>query len=281
MLDLTSSISTVSKKKGNVRYASRTSIAGDAFQRFRLTPLLSHHVGMMVLAKSRRQSEAVALWFGQWAFYVETLYLLLSKKPRSDCAVSKGGRGKVNPTRQKAIAEGKKANIGERTMQAAVAKAEGRKPKKKPWRRTPVHSGLDAARRAYFKWCIDLDADLDAELDIIREAFREIAGRGRWTRIRRRPQARASGCPSQAFAAHRRTSRGTRRRPDAPCISRAIWRSWLTPKRPPQNDDADHDPGYEDCGHDRTSLFNSAMSLARRIRETPGVGCSIRCENRR
>jgi hypothetical protein len=177
MLDLTSSISTVSKKKGNVRYASRTSIAGDAFQRFRLTPLLSHHVGMMVLAKSRRQSEAVALWFGQWAFYVETLYLLLSKKPRSDCAVSKGGRGKVNPTRQKAIAEGKKANIGERTMQAAVAKAEGRKPKKKPWRRTPVHSGLDAARRAYFKWCIDLDADLDAELDIIREAFREIAGK--------------------------------------------------------------------------------------------------------
>jgi hypothetical protein len=99
------------------------------------------------------------------------------EKPRSDCAVSKGGRGKVNPTRQKAIAEGKKANIGERAMQAAVAKAEGRKPKKKPWRRTPVHSGLDAARRAYFKWCIDLDADLDAELDIIREAFREIAGK--------------------------------------------------------------------------------------------------------
>ena len=54
------------------------------------------------------------------------------QKPPQNEAVSKGGRGKVNPVKQKAIAAGKKHGISKATVERSLAKAEGRKPKLKP-----------------------------------------------------------------------------------------------------------------------------------------------------
>jgi hypothetical protein len=55
--------------------------------------------------------------------------LKAGQKPPQDEAVSKGGRGKVNPVKQEAIAAGKKHGISKATVERSLAKAEGRKPK--------------------------------------------------------------------------------------------------------------------------------------------------------
>lgn len=54
-----------------------------------------------------------------------------AEKPPQLEAVSKGGRGNVNPVKAKAIDEGKKADISKATMERALAKAEGKTPKPK------------------------------------------------------------------------------------------------------------------------------------------------------
>jgi hypothetical protein len=54
----------------------------------------------------------------------------------------KGGRGKVKPIKQKAIATGKVQGIGMRTMQRALAKAEGKTPLK-PHRPTNAERARD------------------------------------------------------------------------------------------------------------------------------------------
>jgi hypothetical protein len=53
-------------------------------------------------------------------------------KPTQVESVSKGGRGKVNPVKQAAIATGEEHGISSGTMNRALAKAEGRAPKPKP-----------------------------------------------------------------------------------------------------------------------------------------------------
>jgi hypothetical protein len=96
--------------------------------------------------------------------------------------VSKGGRGKKNPLKAKAIAEGKKAGISESHMKRSLAKADPKpkryaaRPLPKPRSGKPV-VGLEAVRRTYLDMCADPDVDLDAELAIVVEALREIAGR--------------------------------------------------------------------------------------------------------
>jgi hypothetical protein len=68
-----------------------------------------------------------------------------AEKPCNACTVShKGGRGKVNPIKQDAIAAGEQAKIGKRTMQKALAKAEGTNPQKpKRPRRTDAEMERD------------------------------------------------------------------------------------------------------------------------------------------
>jgi ParB-like chromosome segregation protein Spo0J len=53
------------------------------------------------------------------------------EKPDQVEPVSKGGRGKVNPVKAKAVAAGKEHDISEPTIKRAIAKAEGREPKRK------------------------------------------------------------------------------------------------------------------------------------------------------
>jgi hypothetical protein len=99
--------------------------------------------------------------------------------------VSKGGRGKVNKTKAKAITEAKKLRISEATIKRALAKSEGKKPEPKPiagprLRAKPkleTRTGIDAARRYYLDRCEEPNVDLDAEQDIIIDALREIAGK--------------------------------------------------------------------------------------------------------
>jgi hypothetical protein len=98
---------------------------------------------------------------------------------------SKGGRGRKNKVRAKAVAEAKKHGISEGTVRRSLAKAEGRlpdprripgRPLPKPRSGKPV-VGIDAARRFYLDLCADPDVDLDVEMDIIVDALREIAGK--------------------------------------------------------------------------------------------------------
>lgn len=96
---------------------------------------------------------------------------------------SKGGRGKRNPIKAKAIAEGKKLGISAPTMKRSLAKAESKvpqpqqyaaRPTPKPKSGSPV-VGLEAARRHYLDLCAAPDVDVDAEHDIVIDALREIA----------------------------------------------------------------------------------------------------------
>jgi ParB-like nuclease domain len=108
-------------------------------------------------------------------------------KPRNDCGVSRGGRGKRNPVKAEALelnrALPSEAQVRERTIESAIARSDGREPKRytprplpSPRSRMPV-VGLDAARRHYLDLCAGPDVDLDAEQRVIIEAFREIAGK--------------------------------------------------------------------------------------------------------
>ena len=103
--------------------------------------------------------------------------------------VSKGGRGKKNAVKAKALeinsALPKEQQVSEPTIKRAIAKAEGRIPqpktivgpklKLKP--KLETHTGIDAARRYYLDLCVDPAVDLDAEQEIIIDGLREIAGK--------------------------------------------------------------------------------------------------------
>jgi hypothetical protein len=101
-------------------------------------------------------------------------------------AVNKGGRGKRNPVKARALELNKtlpkKDQVSERTIKRSLRKATGETPKytarplPKPRSGKPV-LGLEAARRHYLDQCADPGVDLDAELTIIVEALKEIAGR--------------------------------------------------------------------------------------------------------
>jgi ParB-like nuclease family protein len=76
------------------------------------------------------------------------------KKPRQDGEVfAKGGRGRVNKVKAKAIEEGKKRGISERTIERAVAKAEskkanGKRPPETKKRHTAALGLLTAEQKA-------------------------------------------------------------------------------------------------------------------------------------
>jgi hypothetical protein len=57
------------------------------------------------------------------------------EKPPQDEAVSKGGRGKVNPVKAKAIATAEEHGISKATVERSLAKANGRQPKPKQSRK--------------------------------------------------------------------------------------------------------------------------------------------------
>ena len=103
-----------------------------------------------------------------------------AKKGCKVCTVSaephKGGRGKVKPVKQKAIAIGKEQDIGKRTIQTALAKAEGKKPKPIRHRRTYAEIERDGLIR--FADHIDhlpIPEPSDAALDLLPEAERDNA----------------------------------------------------------------------------------------------------------
>jgi hypothetical protein len=78
-----------------------------------------------------------------------------------------------------AVAAGAEHGISKRTVERAIAKAEGKTPRPTPPLDPKPGQGalhkLDAARGHYLE-CVKSAKDLDGELDIIRYAFREIAG---------------------------------------------------------------------------------------------------------
>jgi hypothetical protein len=68
-------------------------------------------------------------------------------KPRQVDVVShKGGRGKVNEVKAEAIAIAAEHGISKSTVERSIAKAEGRKPRRKPQKPSP---GLKIARTQY------------------------------------------------------------------------------------------------------------------------------------
>jgi hypothetical protein len=97
----------------------------------------------------------------------------------------KGGRGKVNETKAKAVAVAKEHGIAERTIERSIAKAEGRLPEpsriagpklsSKP--KLEKHVGIYAARNFYLECCAKPEVDLDHERELILEAFQELAGK--------------------------------------------------------------------------------------------------------
>jgi hypothetical protein len=66
------------------------------------------------------------------------------EKPRQDGEVSKGGRGKVNEVKAKAVAAGKEHGVSERTVERAIAKVEGREPKPKAEPERPIYTYDDS-----------------------------------------------------------------------------------------------------------------------------------------
>ena len=108
------------------------------------------------------------------------------------CTVSaephKGGRGKVKPIKQRAIIIGKDHGIGKRTMQTALAKAEGKEPVAKPKRRTNEQIKLDKIENAIIileHIAESMDRILDPELltpeqrKTLRSVARKIEAYGR------------------------------------------------------------------------------------------------------
>lgn len=111
------------------------------------------------------------------------------EKPRHGGGVLKGGRGKKNPVKERALEINKalpeSERVSERTLERAAAKSEGRQPQERtvtrpPLRLTPKleqHVGIDAALRHYLDRCAEDGVDLDAQLAMILEAFKEITGK--------------------------------------------------------------------------------------------------------
>ena len=101
----------------------------------------------------------------------------------------KGGRGKRNPIKEKALAINaalpKEQQVSERTIKRAIAKAEGKTPAAKQYTARPMPKprsgkpvvGIDAVRQCYLDRCAEPDVDLDSEQEIVIDALREIAGK--------------------------------------------------------------------------------------------------------
>ncbi len=109
-----------------------------------------------------------------------------SVKPRQEGEVCRGGRGKINPLKKMAVALSEGHDIGKRTIERSLAKAEGRIPEPSRFagpklrsrpKKLEAHTGLDAARRYYLERCADPGVDIDEEMAIVLDALREIAGR--------------------------------------------------------------------------------------------------------
>ena len=86
-------------------------------------------------------------------------------------------------TKAAAVATAKEHRISKRTVERAIAKAEGKTPEPKtiagPRLKTKpkleTHVGIDAARQFYLDRCADPGVALDAEMETIIDALREIA----------------------------------------------------------------------------------------------------------
>jgi ParB-like chromosome segregation protein Spo0J len=65
------------------------------------------------------------------------------EKPVQVEPVSKGGRGKKNPVKDKALAAAKDHGISESTIKRSLAKAEGRTPQRKPKKSQPPNTGCN------------------------------------------------------------------------------------------------------------------------------------------
>jgi hypothetical protein len=90
--------------------------------------------------------------------------------------VSKGGRGKVNETKAKAVAVAADLGISESTVERSLAKAEGKERKPKPNGHFKIAHGIDAARHHYATEFAKLPAcQHDAETTRLVEALREAA----------------------------------------------------------------------------------------------------------
>jgi hypothetical protein len=112
------------------------------------------------------------------------------KKPDQVDPVSKGGRGKANPIRTKAVAEAKKHGISEATVKRSLAKANPKPPPKpvlslthykrplpKPKSSAPV-TGIEAARRYYLEAFAKLDqSEWDGEREMVLSGINEIVGK--------------------------------------------------------------------------------------------------------
>jgi len=111
------------------------------------------------------------------------------EKPRQVEVVSRGGRGKVNTVKAKAVKIAEQAGVSKSTVERAIVavdakergavprpnKIAGRPLKTKP--KLETHTSIDVARRYYLEQCQHPDIDLDAEQDIVIDALREIAGK--------------------------------------------------------------------------------------------------------
>jgi hypothetical protein len=82
------------------------------------------------------------------------------EKPGQVGPVSKGGRGKVNETKAKAVAIAKEHGISDRRVKRAIAKVEGKKPKPKKKERIPEHP-LVQRREILVQRC-EIEDDLKA-----------------------------------------------------------------------------------------------------------------------
>ena len=71
-------------------------------------------------------------------------------------AARKGGRGKKNALKEKAVATGKEHGISESTIKRALSKADGKLPAPKP---EPVELTLEIARKHYCEELVKLDSE--------------------------------------------------------------------------------------------------------------------------
>jgi len=111
------------------------------------------------------------------------------EKPRQVEVVSRGGRGKVNTVKAKAVKIAEQAGVSKSTVERAIVAVDAKergavpRPNKIPGRplktkpKLETHTSIDVARRYYLEQCQHPDIDLDAEQDIVIDALREIAGK--------------------------------------------------------------------------------------------------------
>ena len=112
------------------------------------------------------------------------------QKPPQLEEVSKGGRGKVNKVKAKAVAEAKEHGISKATVERAFEKASDHPNAPKPLRQKAARQRSKAAaasrmapstiegwRGGYINACAVLHADLDAERGLLNDAFKEIVGK--------------------------------------------------------------------------------------------------------